>query len=194
MNPINRRWAMVLAMAVTFLFPFPPIAGSQPAEGEVLVGPLSRQKVKELVTRWGDTDADGASWKAAIGKLRAVAPGARVEVFLGTWCDDSRREIPRLMKVLDEMGGREPFEVAFVGVDRDKRQPAAQVETRQVQDLPTIVVTRSGQEVGRIVAHPARTLETDLLRLLDGSAHGLLSSNEQVILRYFQKSGELPGT
>ena len=27
-----------------------------------------------------------------------------IQIFLGTWCGDSKREVPRLLKVLDETG------------------------------------------------------------------------------------------
>jgi hypothetical protein len=186
MNPMNRRWVMVLAMAGTLFFP--PFAGSHPAEGEVLVGVLSRETVDSLVAVWPEAGAGDDRWKEVVVKLRQIDPGARVEVFLGSWCDDSQHEIPRLMKILEGLEGREPFTVRFVGVDRAKHEPAEEVEARQVRFLPTIVVSRGGQEVGRIVQRPARTLETDLLRLLDGSARGLLSSNEEVILQYLQES------
>lgn len=177
---------MVLAMAGTFLFP--PFAGSHPAEGEVLVGVLSRETVDSLVNVWPEASAGDDRWKEVVVKLRQVDPGARVEVFLGSWCDDSQQEIPRLMKILEGLEGQEPFTVRFVGVDKEKREPAAEIEARQVRFLPTIVVSRGGREVGRIVQRPARTLEKDLLRLLDGSARGLLSSNEEVILQYLQES------
>lgn len=177
---------MVLAMAATFLFP--PLAGSQPAEGELRVGLLNREEVATAVAGWPETDIVDDLWNAEIVKFLKVDPGARVDVFLGSWCSDSRHEIPRLMRILEGLQGRENFDVRFVGVDREKRQPAAEIRTYQVRFLPTIVVSRDDREVGRIVQRPARTLETDLLRLLDGSARGLLSSNEAVILQYLQES------
>jgi hypothetical protein len=41
--------------------------------------------------------------------------------------------------------------------------------------VPTIIVRREGVEVGRIVEHPTRSIEEDLLDLLRGTRTGFLS-------------------
>ncbi|HYC28101.1 MAG TPA: hypothetical protein VEB42_04780, partial [Chitinophagaceae bacterium] len=35
--------------------------------------------------------------------LRSLVSSYRYEIFFGTWCGDSKREVPRLLKLLDEL-------------------------------------------------------------------------------------------
>src|SRR4051794_1279107 len=74
------------------------------AEEAVLVGPTTREKV-EAAPEWVQAEVDAKPDAGAAQALGAVEPGAEVTVFLGTWCGDSRREVPRLWKALDTEGG-----------------------------------------------------------------------------------------
>jgi len=87
---------------------------------------------------------------------------------VGTWCGDSREQLPRLEAVLDALGQRSPFEgLRMLGIDRSKAVDARAWRFGKVELVPTIVVTMSGAEVGRIVETPASgTIEEDLVRIL----------------------------
>lgn len=95
----------------------------------------------------------------------------RFTVFFGTWCSDSRREVPRLLKLLDALGVADSA-VQLIAVDNTdalyKRSPTGEEEGFEVYRVPTVVVSRGGDEVARIVEHPVRSLEQDLLAILDG--------------------------
>ena len=108
--------------------------------------------------------------------LVAVPPGAEVDVFLGTWCGDSRREVSRLFVALGiaEAVGPLPFSLRFIGVDRSKVAPGLS-ERAELQYVPTIIVRRDGVEVGRIVETATRGIEQDLYDLLTGARTGWIS-------------------
>ena len=139
-----------------------------------------------LTTR-AEIEASHANWRTvehapAVAPSRALAevpPGAEVDVFLGTWCGDSRQHITRLFAAL-ELAQQVPFRLRVIGVDRTKHalNPTSNVdwtEGRDIRFVPTLVVVREGIEVGRIVEHPTRSVEEDLLDLLTGTRHGFLS-------------------
>tara|TARA_X000001036_G_scaffold257521_1_gene239482 strand:- start:200 stop:811 length:612 start_codon:yes stop_codon:yes gene_type:complete len=87
------------------------------------------------------------------------------EIFLGTWCGDSRREIPRIEKIFNEMGV-DMNNVAIVAVDRDKISPNGEQEGKDIRYVPTLIVNKDNEEIGRIVESPSSlstTLESDLL-------------------------------
>jgi hypothetical protein len=112
----------------------------------------------------------------AIERLQSVVGNYRVITVLGTWCSDSEREVPRLQRVLDDVGPG-GFDHIMVGVDRTKRiadsELAMEVTGGEPVDLvPTIfVLDETGTEVGRIVEtadQPIEELLTFFVAPLEG--------------------------
>ena len=113
--------------------------------------------------------------------------GLGFTVFFGTWCGDSRREVPRLLKLFDAMGLPEGS-VELVALDRTdealKRSPDGEERGREIYRVPTLIVERDGEEVSRLVEHPVLSLERDLLAILDGSEYSPSYAAYPVIRRW----------
>lgn len=144
-------------------------------EEAVPAGPTTREKV-EAAPDWAQAEVESRPDAGVAKALGTVEPGAEVTVFLGTWCGDSRREVPRLWKALDSEGGAVPFQVRYVAVDHAKKEPADLLKENDVRYLPTFIVRRGGHEVGRIVETSPHGVEQDLLALLTGKASGVLGT------------------
>jgi thiol-disulfide isomerase/thioredoxin len=150
-----------------------PAAGAEPAASDerapvVMVGPLEREAVQRELPHWvsdAELDAD------AVKRLASVPPGAEVVIYFGTWCGDSRREVPRLWKAFDAAGAL-PFSVTLHGVDEEKTAPP-EIDLRYV---PTFIVRRDGVEVGRIVESAPEGVERELVHLLEGTKKGLVTA------------------
>lgn len=140
------------------------------------------------ITTRAEIEAHHPAWRSAerppsadiARSLLDVPVGAEVDVFLGTWCGDSREHITRLFAALDLTAPRAlPFTLRIIGVDRAKHAPDASnidlTDGRNIRYVPTIIVSRAGNEVGRIVEHPTRSIEEDLRDLLLGTRQGYLS-------------------
>ena len=155
-------------------------AGEEPKkEGQeetVVLGPTTREQIEAAAPDWVSAEVDAQPNVEAARGLAAVPAGAEVTVFLGTWCSDSRREVPRLWKALAEAGLDVPFAVHYVGVDRGKKEPAAALAESDVRYLPTFIVRRDGRETGRIVESSPNGVERDLLNLLTGKEKGVLTT------------------
>jgi thiol-disulfide isomerase/thioredoxin len=155
------------------------LAGEPPKpaahEESALVGPATREQI-EAAPEWVQAEVEAKPDPNVAAALASVPAGAEVEIFLGTWCGDSRREVPRLWKAIDAAGGTVPFQIHYVGVDRQKKEPAAEIAREGVRFLPTFIVRRDGREVGRIVETSPNGVESDLLALLTGKASGVLST------------------
>jgi hypothetical protein len=175
-----RRLALALALGPALTgcggaaaAPPAPPAGAPPAGGDL--GPLDRAGVEARHADWRAAREAAAPEPDAARALATVAPGAEITVFLGTWCSDSRREVPRLWKAFD-LAGATPFAVTYVGVDAQKRAPGGAAEAAGVRYVPTVVVRRGGREVGRVVeSAPDGSVERALLDLLTGARSGTLT-------------------
>lgn len=107
--------------------------------------------------------------RAVIERLRtAVSDDLSILVVLGTWCPDSRREVPRFMKIVEETGF--PVErLAFVGVDISKLAPVGGYDTLNIERVPTFIFLKNKIEAGRIIETPVTSLEQDMLNILTGN-------------------------
>jgi thiol-disulfide isomerase/thioredoxin len=144
-----------------------------------LVGETTREQI-EVAPEWMAAEAESQPDPEACKALASVPPGAEVTVFLGTWCGDSRRELPRFWKALD-MAATVPFAVHYIGVDRQKKEPSAPVINNDIRYVPTFIVYREGREVGRIVEESPHGIEKDLLALLTGEAQGLITTRTDLM-------------
>jgi thiol-disulfide isomerase/thioredoxin len=88
-----------------------------------------------------------------------------IKIVMGTWCPDSRREVPRFMKILD--GWDFPInKVQFIGVDDSKRSPVGEYDGLGIQRVPTFIIYKNNSEAGRIIENPTTSLEQDILDIL----------------------------
>lgn len=151
-------------------------AASVAARPVDVVGLTSREAIEEALPAWREASVAADPEDETARALATVPAGAEVDVFLGTWCGDSRREVSRLFAALAlaSAGGPLPFAIRFIGVDRAKVAPGLS-EGAELRYVPTIIVRRDGVEVGRIVEHATRVVEQDLLDLLTGARSGWLS-------------------
>lgn len=168
--------AVLLALAVAAR------ADDQKKEEEesVLTGSVTREQIESAAPEWVQAQVEAKPDAAAAQALAQVEPGAEVTVFLGTWCEDSRREVPRLWSAIDVAGGSVPFPVRYVAVDREKKDPAGAAAKSDIRYVPTFIVARDGREVGRIVETSPHGVEADLLALLTGKAQGVISTREDL--------------
>ena len=84
---------------------------------------------------------------------------------MGSWCPDSRREVPRFMRILHVW--QFPLEnVTFIGVDNAKLSPVGEYDKLDIQRVPTFIIYRNNLEAGRIIENPSTSLEQDLVNIL----------------------------
>lgn len=102
---------------------------------------------------------------SAIKEFTSSAGDIRFIVIAGTWCSDSKREIPHFFKVLD--AAHIPDEkVELHGVDRSKQSNDCVAEKYGLTLVPTFIVLEGEKELGRIVEMPKETIERDLIEIL----------------------------
>jgi thiol-disulfide isomerase/thioredoxin len=102
----------------------------------------------------------------AFDKLETELHNLNITIVLGTWCGDSKREVPRFLKILDKLDFPEDV-VKLIFVDREKQGLEDEVEDLDIELVPTIIFFRDDEELGRIVESPYETLEEDMIGILE---------------------------
>ena len=104
----------------------------------------------------------------AINKLLEIdKDGLTIKIVMGTWCPDSRREVPRFMKVLDAWQFPDA-KVTFIGVDDAKQSPVGEYVNLDIKRVPTFIIYKNNIEAGRIIENPTTSLEQDMVNILTG--------------------------
>lgn len=138
-------------------------------DGPMLLGYQSRsQLLKAPYVDWYQKEySEYAPHQESLAQLKKEKINTfNITVVMGTWCDDSHRELPRLLKILDTIGYPEN-KLTLLAVNRKKESPNGDEGLMNIQKVPTIVVTKYGKEVGRIVEMPeSGWLEKDLIEIL----------------------------
>jgi len=97
--------------------------------------------------------------------IKNVEDSVSTIVFLGTWCPDSRREVPRFLKVADE-AGIAPERIRLYALDRTKKSDDGLSEQYHIERIPTFIFLKHGEEIGRITEVPEKSVEQDMLLIL----------------------------
>lgn len=101
-----------------------------------------------------------------VRKMRSKLKRYRIEVFIGTWDENSKIIYPRLMKVLHEAKLHDSRVVTYA-VNKELKSFYGEGEAKDIQHLPTIIFYRGGEEVNRIVKEPVnQTIEQDILTIV----------------------------
>ena len=88
-----------------------------------------------------------------------------VVIFFGTWCHDSKRELPKALKIFNEIGiNVENIELIAVGLD--KKEPQGRAAKLKLMYTPTLIFFRGSQEIGRIIEKPVISLEKDIALII----------------------------
>ena len=102
-----------------------------------------------------------------IGQIKELIDSIDIQIFMGTWCSDSRREVPRFLKIIDLIDFDQDS-LQIISVDRKKKSPTNDEKNKDIKFVPTFIINKNRNEIGRIAEFPIITLESDLLSILLG--------------------------
>ncbi len=138
---------------------------------DMLLGRCNRFLLqREAYRSWFQTGYEQyANDQATTSALIPLLKDITIEIFLGTWCGDSKREVPRMLKILDR-AGVDSSRVQLIFVSNDpkmyKQSPQHEEAGKQIIRVPTLIVYEQKKEIGRIVEYPVVSIEKDLYTIL----------------------------
>ncbi|MEM8999893.1 MAG: thioredoxin family protein [Bacteroidota bacterium] len=139
----------------------------QPDGTPFLVGKITLDGLKkEPYGDWFTYNYDAYTVDGAMVTLfKEALHDHEITLFLGTWCGDSKREVPRFLKILDT--AHFPMNnLKIVALDRRKehykKSPTGEEKGWHIIKVPTIIFLRNGAETNRIVESPIESLEEDM--------------------------------
>lgn len=98
---------------------------------------------------------------------------AKVEIFLGTWCGDSKKWVPRFVNLWQSIGldtSQLKIVALYDDAEKYKQGPEGEEKDRNIHRVPTFIFSRDGEEFARMVESPVNDLETDLAQIALGYA------------------------
>lgn len=105
-----------------------------------------------------------------ISRLKENLKGISIKGFMGTWCGDSKREVPRFYKIL-ETADFNFKDLELVTVNRTKKTPDNLQEGYTIIRVPTFIFFKNGKEIGRYVEYARESLEKDMLAIVSGKPY-----------------------
>ena len=103
--------------------------------------------------------------RSALDSIEEKLSGIKIKIVFGTWCSDSRREVPRFMKMLDTLNFN-PDSLKMICVNRQKKAEGTEVGDLNILFVPSFIIYKNDEELGRIIEEPDKTLEEDLKAIL----------------------------
>jgi thiol-disulfide isomerase/thioredoxin len=132
----------------------------------MLIGYCSREVFKDTAfSSWWEEEYN--SYQVDTASLLQIKNLSqyKIMIVMGTWCGDSRREVPRFYKILDYLKFPQK-DIALINVNRNKKTLREDELWVEVKLVPTFYIFKKGEVIGQIVETPQESLEKDLLKIL----------------------------
>ena len=140
------------------------VGGQNPIEAaklgcKIFHGPYvyNFQEVYELLCSYGITEK--------INKFDNI-DNYTIELYMGVKCHDSEREVPRLIKILDEIKFLDNKLKIYL-LKQNKTSDSGFEKDKNITNTPTIIFYKNSIEINRIVEFPVETLERDIYKIIN---------------------------
>lgn len=134
---------------------------------KMLVGLASRSALmNEHFADWYFDGYDDYKYnEEVVNEISQLIEDIKIILVIGTWCDDSKKEVPHFYKIIDAIKFDDD-NIKFIAVDREKTTELYNIDSLNIKFVPTFIFYQNNKELGRIVETPNDTLEMDMLEIL----------------------------
>lgn len=132
--------------------------------GAVTRAEIDAQKFEWMKAGLATSSKEFTVHKKEIDTLKKNLKDVDVEVYFGSWCGDSHDHLPTFLALVDTLKPSSPKSIALFALDRKMNYPGFK-NTRNIHRLPTFVFFRNGNEIGRIIETPKKSILEDALTI-----------------------------
>src|SRR5450756_704998 len=134
---------------------------------EIVVGKFTRSLLEsDSSFSWYRRNYDAFTPdSASIAYLSNAAHNVHFIVIGGTWCGDTKRELPQFFKTVS-LSDIPESNIELYGVDRSKKSNDGLTAQYGFTRVPTFILYSDGKEIGRIVESTKHGMKFDLAGLL----------------------------
>lgn len=104
-----------------------------------------------------------------ISALAKAFKNKRIEIFAGTWCGESKADLPKMLKLL-HAAEVDSTQIKLVFLNNTaaqyKQSPRHEEAGKNIVRTPTYIIYKGSKEMGRIIDSPVESFEKDLLKIL----------------------------
>ena len=105
-----------------------------------------------------------------VSQIDSLFSEIEVTIYMGTWCEDSQREVPGFFRIIDALDANDQIN-RLVGLNEDKISHDGSAEEAGITNVPTFIFSKKGVEINRIVEFPIISLEQDILDILQDKGY-----------------------
>lgn len=135
---------------------------------EVLTGEIPLSLIRNSDTNYGWFSKNYNKYKVkeeVISDIKSAITEIEFNVYLGIWCGDTKRMLPKFVKILDFLE-YDLTRVRFIALDKQKKSLNKIDSSLEITHVPTIIIVRNGNEINRIVENHVVSLESDIKNIL----------------------------
>ncbi len=147
------------------------VKGQSVLLGHCSISMLNNAPFNEWYNKFKDSYSPETS---VVNSLQPLLKNKTIEIFLGSWCGDSKREVPKMLKIL-HLANVDTTAVQLIFVNNEiaayKQSPQHQEAGKNIHHVPTFIVYDGKKEMGRIIESPIESLERDLLAIVSNATY-----------------------
>lgn len=152
-----------ILLMMTIIFAITACANGDVEKNTLAIGEISQQKLIHDYDSFQQSYQAFALSEQEVAAIKAWPNNLHIDIYFGSWCHDSQREVPRLLKVLAE---NRTVSYRLIGLDYDKSEPNGSAKNHDIRYTPTFVVYKDNKELGRIIERPTVSLTADISAML----------------------------
>ncbi|UUO23205.1 thioredoxin family protein [Colwellia sp. M166] len=152
-----------ILLIITIFFTITACANGDVEKNTMAIGEISQQ---QLIRDHNSFQQSYQAFELSEREVTAIKrwpSNLHIDVYFGSWCHDSQREVPRFLKVLAE---NNTLSYRLIGLDYDKSEPNGLAKSHDIHYTPTFIVYQNSKELGRIIERPQVSLTADISAML----------------------------